>query len=386
MTASSAYPRFLFCAAVVVAALAVVAAGVGWVMSPDAFFRAYLHGWLLWLGVSLGSLAFLMIDKLLGGSWSLAIRRPAEAAALSLPLLAILFIPIAFAAFTGPLFPWADSKPWHDDPLLVHRRPYLNPPFFLARALFYAICWIMPAWILCRRKTSAEQAYAISGPCLLLYALTMGLFASTDWILSLEPHYKSTIFGFIAIVGQGVSAMCILIPATFFLHRQSAPACTISQDVWNDLGTVLMTVTMLWCYLVICQFVINWMGNTQAENRWYIHRLSYGWHTLSVVLVVIHLLLPLLLLLFRRVKRNSTALLTLCIVLLCARGLDGFLMINASGGDGPVPLLSRLSWLDFVMPIGIGAAWIAVFVLILQQRTPLIAHPDTEVGYALNPA
>jgi hypothetical protein len=214
----------------------------------------------------------------------------------------------------------------------------------------------------------------------------MGLFASTDWILSLEPHYKSTIFGFIAIVGQGVSAMCILIPATFFLHRQPAPACTISQDVWNDLGTVLLTVTMLWCYVVICQFVINWMGNTQAENRWYIHRLSYGWHTLSVVLVVIHLLLPLLLLLFRRVKRNPTALLTLCIVLLCARGLDGFLMINASGGDGPVPLLSRLSWLDFVMPIGIGAAWIAVFVLILQQRTPLIAHPDTEVGYALHPA
>jgi len=386
MSRLPAYSRFVLRALIAVAVLAVIAGGLGWVRSPQAFFRAYLHGWLLWLGVSLGSMAFLMIGNLLGGSWSIAIRRPAEAAAMALPLLAVLFIPIAFAAFNGPLFPWANSNPWQDDVLLVHRRPYLNPPFFLARAVIYGCCWMIPAWLLCRRDTSPIRACALSGPCLLLYVLLMGLFASTDWILSLETQYKSTVFGFIVVVGQAVSALCVLIPAAWLLTRGRTPSPLISADDWNDLGTVLLTVSMLWCYLVICQFVINWMGNTQAENRWYIHRLSYGWCVLSIVLVGIHLLLPLLLLLFRRVKRNPAALVALCIILLCARGLDGFLAINASGGDDPVPLLSRLSWLDFMMPLGIGAAWIAVFVLILLRRTPSIAHSHTEAGYALNTA
>jgi hypothetical protein len=388
MTASPAYPRFVLVAAILVAVLGAVAGAFGWIMWPELFFRAYLHGWLLWLGVSLGSLALLMIGNLLGGSWSMAIRRPAEAAALTLPLLAVLFLPIAFAALTGPLFPWANSNPWHEDALLVHRRPYLNPTFFLGRAIVYAGCWMIPAWLLCRRRTSPSTAYALSGPCLLLYVLTMGLFASTDWILSLEPHYKSTVFGLIVIVGQGVSAMCVLIPAAFLMTRAAVDgARLISADCWNDLGTVLLTVTMLWCYLVICQFVVNWMGNTQAENRWYLHRLSYGWYPLSVVLVGVHLVLPFLLLLFRRVKRNPKALLALCIVVLAARGLDGFITINASGGDDPVPLLSRLSWLDFAMPLGIGAAWLAVFLWLLERRPQPMAQPSMEeVGYAVNAA
>jgi hypothetical protein len=386
VTAAPLSSRVVLSVAIGFTALAVVAGGVGWVLSPQAFFRAYLHGWLLWLGVSLGSLAFLMIGNLLGGSWSLAIRRPAQAAALSLPLLAVLFIPIALAAFTGPLFPWASPNPWQDDPLLVHRRPYLNAPFFLARAVVYGSCWIIPAWLLCRRNLSTAKAYTLSGPCLLLYVLTMGLFASTDWILSLEPHYKSTVFGLIVIVGQAVSAMCVLIPVAFFITRSADPARTIPADVWNDLGTVLLTVTMLWCYLVICQFVINWMGNTQAENRWYIHRLSLGWYPLAVVLLGVHLLLPLVLLLFRRVKRNPVVLVALCCVLFLARGLDGFITINASGGDDAVPLASRFSWLDAVMPLGIGAAWIAVFIWNLRRRLTSSTASSMEVGHALDVA
>jgi hypothetical protein len=388
MTASPSpvHFRILLPLMIVVTALALVAGALGWVMCPQQFFRAYLHGWLLWLGVSLGSLAWLLMGNLLGGSWSMAIRRPAQAAALTLPLLAVLFIPIAVAAFTGTLFPWANSNPWQDDPLLVHRRPYLNAPFFLVRAGLYGCCWIVPAWLLCRRSTSPSKRYALSGPCLLLYVLTMGLFASTDWILSLEPHYKSTIFGLIVIVGQAVSAICLLIPVAFLLTRAAALLRIISADVWNDLGTILLAVTMLWCYLVICQFVINWMGNTQAENRWYIHRLSFGWGTLSVVLVAVHLVLPLLLLLFRRVKRNPTALLLLCVLLFGARGLDGFIMINASGGDDPVRLLSRFSWLDMVMPVGIGAAWFSGFLWMLKRLVNSTAQPSMEVGYALDAA
>jgi hypothetical protein len=135
-------------AALLAGGVGIAAAAVGWVFSPEAFFRAYLHSWLLWLGVSLGSLALTMVIALLGGSWGAAIDRPARAASMVLPLMAVLFVPIGVAAATGSLFPWAHAPSPADDPVEVLRRPYLNAPFFIARAVLYFVCWIGAAWLL----------------------------------------------------------------------------------------------------------------------------------------------------------------------------------------------------------------------------------------------
>lgn len=364
--------------------IALVAAGVGtaaiiagWISSPEAFYRAYLHGWLLWLGVSLGSMGLTMIIHLLGGSWGSSIRRLAEAAAMVLPLLAVLFIPIAIGAGLGFLFPWAHGNDWRSDPILVHRRPYLNLAFFLCRAAIFGFCWIGLAWLLWRWGRQQDESpdgpafrklYALSGPGLVLYILTMGLFAATDWILALEPHYKSTVFGLLVISGQGVSALCVLIAALFMLSRHGLLESTVNPDAWNDLASVLLTATMLWCYLVVCQFIVNWMGNTQDENHWYLQRMSHGWYPLNCLIAVLHLLLPLLLLLLRGLKRNPLALALICLMLFGARALVGFTMVNASGAD-PAPLLSaRFSWQDVVLPLAIGAGWVLGFIWMLDKR------------------
>ena len=371
----------------IVATLGMIAGAIGWLLSPEAFYRAYLHGWLLWLGVSLGSLGITTVIHLLNGNWGLPIRRLAEISAMLLPLLAILFIPIAFGVRHGTLFPWAHVLTAQDDPVLVHRQPYLNVSFFLVRSAIYAVCWIGSAWLLWSGShqitpVGVRRLYALSGPCLLLYLLTMGLFASTDWILSLEPHYKSTIFGLIIVVGQGVSALCVLIASLYLLTRNNVPANTVGRDVWNDLANVLLTATMLWCYLESCQFIINWMGNTQDENRWYLQRLSNGWLILSGLIVVFHLLLPLGMLLIRRVKRSPSALFALSVVLLVTRGVDGFWMINASGAD-PSPMLSaRFSWLDVVLPLAVGGIWVCGFIALLSRVPPVAEEAVLPAGAA----
>ena len=358
-------------ASLIAAGVGAVLALIGWVLSPEAFYRAYLHAWLLWLGVSLGAMALTLVIHLLGGSLAACIRRPAEAAAMVLPLMAVLFVPVALGA--SSLFPWAHGQDWRADPVLAHRHPYDNLPFFLARAAVYAVVWIGTAAVLWRGGRRGGSLRGFSGPALVLYVLTMGLFASTDWVLGLEPHYKSTVFGLILIAGQTVSALCVLIGTLAVLSRTVMDDGVASADDWNDLGTVLLTATMLYCYLVVCQFVINWMGDTQDDVHWYLQRTTNGWHAVSWLLVIFHLVLPLLLLTWRRVKRSPVALLAVCGVLLATRAVDGFWTINASGEDPTPLLLSRLSWLDVLLPATIGCGWAAAFVWLLGRR-PLAAE------------
>lgn len=368
--------------ALVVGGIGIVCAIIGWIATPESFYRAYLHSWLLWLDVSLGSLGITMLIHQLGGSWGFPLRRLAEAAAMVLPLLVILFIPIAVGA--GTLFPWGYHHPWQQNPILVQRHPYLNQGFFIGRAVIYAVCWLVLAilfWTASRKEhvngvtPRGGWLYVASGIGLVVYILTMGLFASTDWVMSMEPQYKSTAMGLIVILGQGVSGLCVVIAALALLCPRILPKDTVSADDWNDIGSVLLTITMLWCYLELCQFIINWMANLQNSNIWYFHRMHNGWFALSWVLVGLHLVLPLLVLMSRTVKRTPSAMLVVCVILLITRGIEGFWAINPSGSES-LPLLSaRFSWLDVVLPIGVGGLWVAAYTFVLERAPLLIERP-----------
>jgi hypothetical protein len=374
--------------AIIAAAIGEIALIVGWITTPAAFYRAYLHSWLLWFDVSAGCMGITMVIHLLGGAWGSAVRRLAEAAAMVLPVMAVLFLPILIAVATGSLYPWANSATWQTDPLLVHRRPYLNGSFFAERAILYSVIWIGLAWMLWRGSRRQDQSteahsgawlYPLSGFGLVVYVLTVGLFASTDWILSLQPDYKSTVFGLIIVTGQGVSGLCVVIAALAMMPANVLPRL-VEQDEWKDLGSVLLTFAMLWCYLVVCQFVVNWMGDDQEQVGWYFRRTQYGWDALSWMLVILLLIMPLLLLLFRSIKRSSRALMCIAIVLLATRGLEGFWAVNAGGID-PAPLLSeRFSWLDIVLPIGMGGAWILSFAWVLGRAPVMIDRRPAPEG------
>lgn len=364
---------------------------IGWAINPASFYRAYLHSWLLWLDVSLGAMGLVMVIHLVGGMWGLAIRRLAEAAAMVLPLMALLFLPIIVGVSFGLPFPWADPAQWQHDPVLTMRRALFNEPLFLLRAVLYGALWIWLAWKLWTGSRQADTAadgaalnrlYVLSGIGLVLYVLTMGLFASTDWVLSVEPHYYSTVFGLMIVAGQGVSALCVVIAALCLLSSRILPRHTISAEQWNDLGTILLTAAMLWCYLVVCQFIVNWMADTQDGNRWYLQRMNNGFWWISVIIVLLHLFMPLVLLLIRWVKQTPLLMLWICVVLLATRALEGFMLINPSG-ENPLPhLWERFSWLDVVLPIAIGGLWIAGFTFVLEQAPLQVERGPSALGAA----
>jgi hypothetical protein len=381
----------------VAVAVGVVSIIIGWIFSPIAFYRAYLHSWLLWTDVSLGCMGFTMVIHLLGGAWGMAVRRLAEAGAMVLPIMAVLFVPIAIAAVSGSLYPWADASTWHADPALVHKRPYTNAEFFIIRAVIYGVIWIALAWMLWHGSRLQERGaagdpaatdwlYPLSGVGMVVYVVSMGLFASTDWIMSLELDYKSTVFGMIIVAGQGVSALCVLIAALALLVTSDSPTRTghllprhLDSDEWQDLGSVLLTASMFLAYLVVCQFVVNWMGNDQPQVPWYYHRMNLGWYKLDWIMVALLLVMPLVLLLFREIKRRPRAMLIIAVLLLATRGLNEFTMTNAAGSEAMPMLRDRFSWLDVVLPIGIGGIWVLAFLWWLASGPVMLERqPEPE--------
>jgi hypothetical protein len=196
---------------------AAAACVVGAFLSPAQFLHSYLWSYMFFIGVTLGSMALNMLQFLTGGAWGIVIRRFCEAASRTLPLLAILFLPIVIGIPT--LYEWSNAAVVARDEVLRHKHAYLNVPFFLMRAAIYFLGWMVLSHLL--NKWSREQdetgsralnrrLQLISGPGLIWWGLSV-TFMSIDWILSLNPHWFSTIFGLLFMAGQGLNAMAFLI-------------------------------------------------------------------------------------------------------------------------------------------------------------------------------
>ena len=270
--------------AVIVSVIALILVIIGAVMNPPVFFRAWLMAWLLWLGVALGSLALQMLQFLSGGQWGVVSRRVFEAAGQTLPLLAILFIPILFGM--GILYPWTHPDLVAGDAVLQHKHAYLNVPFFVIRAILYFVIWIGTAALVSRAGDHQDEpgarsrASAYSGLGLVLYFFTM-TFAATDWAQSLQPHWYSTIWGFLFIVGQGLSAMSLGICAILLLAQWPPMLGIVRERHMHDLGKLLFMFVMLWAYLSFSQLLIIWAGNLPEEIPWYVERLATNWAGVS---------------------------------------------------------------------------------------------------------
>ena len=343
----------------------------------EQFFRSYLVGYLLWLGVALGAMAFLMLHHLAGGRWGFAIRRLLEAAAGTLPLLAILFVPLLFGI--KDLYSWARPEVVAGDPYLEHKAAYLNVPFFVARAAIYFGIWILLGTLLNRWSEEQDRTadpgvlrrlQILGAPGLGLYALTVSL-AAVDWAMSLEPHWFSTIYGMLFMVGQVLAALAFVTLVAARLVKHGALADVAGAQPFHDLGTLLFAFVMIWAYISFSQFLIIWSGNIPEEIPWYISRMGGGWQAIAVALVVFHFALPFLLLLSRDIKRNPGRLAAVAAVIFALRLLDLFWVI-APAFHGTV---LRVHWLDLVAPVGIGGVWLAAFVSILKSR-PLVPLHD----------
>ena len=258
-------------------------------MNPAQFVRSFLPAYLWLLSVTLGSLGLAMVHQVSGGAWGVVIRRILGAATRTLPLLTILFIPIALGLHS--LYPWADAAHVADDPILQWKQPYLNVPFFLARAAVYFAAWNVIAYLL--NKWSVEQdetgdptiprkMQVLSAGGLLAYGLTI-TFASFDWLMSLEPHWFSTIYGVLVMGGQALSAMAFAIVVLAWLVRRAPFNELITANHFHDLGNLMMGFTMLWTYFGFSQYLIIWAANIPEETEWYLHRTGHGWQYMALV-------------------------------------------------------------------------------------------------------
>ena len=349
--------------------------------SPAQFFRSYLVGYLFALGVTLGCLGLLMLQHLTGGHWGVMIRRPLESATRTLPLLAVLFVPLGFGlrqlyAWTGPM----------EKPLSRFQMSYLTIPGFLTRAAIYFAIWILlmlllNSWSL-QQDARPERALRrklqmLSGPGIVLYVFTM-TFAAVDWVMSLSPHWSSTIYGFLFVGGQAVSAMALMI-AVAVLLAQSEPMSGILQPRHlHDLGKLLLAFVMLWAYFAFSQLLIIWAGNLPEEIPFYVKRLRGGWGALGVLILLFHFALPFFLLLSRDLKRSARLLPRLAIAVIFMRLVDLFWMTAPEFS----PDAFRVHWMDVAAPAGIGGIWLAYFAWQLKGR-PLLPLGDPELAEAI---
>jgi hypothetical protein len=356
-------------------ALAVGVAGVlaciaGYFFDAQQFLRAYLVAFLFWAGTALGSLGLLMLHHLVGGAWGMLTRRILESATRTLPLVAVLLLPVLFNL--PQLYKWARPDVVAHDPLIQHKAAYLNPVSFTARAALYFAIWIALTFLL--NKWAAEQdshgpdysrkkLRQLSGPGIIFFFLSV-TFAAVDWIMSLDPHWYSTIFGILYIVGAGLGALAMAIIGLHLMATREPMHGLVKVDHFHDLGKLMFALTMFWAYVNVSQFLIIWSGNLPEETIYYSTRFTGAWLTIAGIILVLHFVLPFSLLLFRWTKKNMRVLALICALLFVMRLVDLFWVVAPNFLETHF----TLNWMDIVAPVALGGVWLGYFARQMKRR------------------
>jgi hypothetical protein len=359
----------------IAAIVGIVLAAVGVALTDlDRFYQAYLVAYVFWLGVALGSMALLMVQHLSGGAWGVVIRRPLEAAASTIPAMAVLFLPIVFGMHS--LFEWTHEGAL-DDPVIAAKAPYLNTPFFLARAAFYFVIWIGISQLLLKWSKEQDQTgdpaivdkfSYLSGGGLVAYALTIN-FAMTDWVMSVNPHWFSTVWGPLFMVGQALAAMALAINVLVMLMGSAPMDRILNANHFHDLGKFLFAFLMLWAYLTFSQFLIIYSANLMEEVPHYLARWQGGFQYVTIALIVLHFIVPYALLLSRDVKRGINRLRLIAAWLIIMRIVDHYWQLAPEFHDS-----LTFSVIDLAMPIALGGIFLTLFAMRLKSQPLLPVH------------
>lgn len=355
------------------------------VVRPDEFYRGYLLGFMCWLGVALGSMAILMIRHLTGGGWGMVIRRILGAAMRTLPLLAILFIPVILGIHH--LYIWARPLDQVADKHLREHleditKTYLTTKGFVIRAVFYFFIWNVLSYLLSywSRQTdrpgapdNTQKFKAVAGPGLILYGFTIS-FAAIDWVMSLDPSWISTIFGLIILIGEVLSAMCFAVVVERILFNYKPMSEMLKPDFVHDHGKWMLAFIMVWAYFSFSQWLIIWAGNLPSEITFYLKRLSFGWGWVALVLPLFHFALPFVILLSRPFKRDIRRLVWVAVWLMLMRWIDLFWIIEPNFSKTFTVTIA-----DIVVPIAIGGFWLAYFFRNLGALPLLPAYDPSAV-------
>jgi hypothetical protein len=342
-------------------------------------FQSYLFSYIFWFSIPLGCMALLMMHHLTGGWWGYPIRRLLEAGTRTCLVMAALFLPVLLGI--NRLYSWAQwatDKP--TDPSLHFKVMYLTRNFFAVRSVIYFAIWLTIVHFL--NKWSAEQdatgdtrlasiLEAFSGPGLILWGIAV-TYSAIDWVMSIEPLWFSTIYGFLFMIVEALVAMALVIFVLRLLSDSEPLKNVVTASQFNDLGNLMLAFVMLWAYLSFSQFLIIWAGNLKDEIPWYMARAFGGWGALAVFLMIMHFAVPFLLLLQRGVKRRLHVLSIVSGMLVVLTLVDVYwLIVPAFGSERKSP---QFHWSDLFAVIGIGGIWVGTYVWQLKKMPLLPVH------------
>lgn len=371
-------------AAAVVAFAAALALGLLSAQGWRGFFFAYLHAWTYFASLALGALFFVMLQHLTNAGWSVVVRRLAESMASTLPLLALLFLPIA--AGVGELFHWSHAEEVAADPLLQWKSAYLNTPFFLIRCALYLGVWAWLARFFVGRSlaqdASGDVAHTLAmrrraAPGMFLFAFSV-TFAAFDLLMSLDPHWYSTMLGVYYFAGGAVGFFAALIIFAYLVQRAGFLRRAITREHYHDLGKLLFAFTVFWAYISFSQYMLMWYANIPEETLFYLHRQEHGWGWVGLALVFGHFLLPFLVLLSRGPKRRKGMLAAAAGWLLVMHWLDLYWFV--------IPVQSEhaaVNWASLALAVGFAGVliarllWGARSVSLVPEKDPRLAESLT---------
>ena len=364
--------------------LALVISLAGLFMDPAHFWQSYLFAFIFWSGLALGCLGIFFLHNVVGGNWGVAIRRLVESGVQTLPLILVFAIPLFFAL--GTLYKWTDAGYRAEHFATGHKAAYLNPTWFIIRTLLYFAIWLFSGLRILKMANEHDRTgdpalfrriKARSAPALLVFVVTTTL-AFIDWIMSLEPDWYSTIYGWMFTVGEVLLTFSFLVAVLVLLSKREPFASFLTRQHYHDIGNLMLAFTMLWAYMSFSQFLIIWAENLPDEIPWYVRRFSGGWGYIAWTIAIFHFFVPFFLLLLRFVKKNPTRLRTLAVWIIIMHILDVFWIVGPAFRQRGL----EVYWTDLVALIGLGGVWLAFFIYNLKAR-PLLASRDPRDTYSL---
>lgn len=359
-----------------VGVLGVVACLVGVSGNPVAAFGSYHAAYMLYLALALGSLAFVLIHHVTGARWGVVLRRIAEAVASTLPLFVILFVPVLLGK--NHLFEWMRPEVAASDKLIQEKAGYLNVPFFLVRAVFYFAVWTFFSTRLAKLSQAQDggngEAYLakmkrLTAPAILLFALSI-TFAAFDWLMSVSPHWFSTMFGVYYFAGAFQAGLALLILVTFAIRRTGLLQGIVSVEHMHDMGKFLFAFTVFYAYIAFCQYFLIWYANIPEETFWYLERWEGGWAGTALTMVFTTFVIPFLILLGREPKRRAGPLIAASLIVLIGRAIEMYWMVMPSLKVGPT-----MPWTTLAALVGIGGLFLGTIAWRLG-KAPLIPIGD----------
>ncbi len=368
--------------------------GAGLLMGNVEYaLRGWLLGFIFWAGIGIGGLGILHLQYLTGGAWGVVIRRVVEACTRTLPILAILFIPIGVGVYH--LYEWANIP---NDPFILARGIYLQPPWWAARAVLYFglfsfMGYMFNKWSRLQDESETYEesakhlgsATAFAGPSIIFYVFII-TFASVDWMMTLEPHWFSTMWGFLFVAGWALSCFCFAVAILAYLNDKAPLDRVLGKRHFHDIGKLMLALVMVWAYFNFSQYLIIWSGNLTEETPYFLARSQGVWGAIGLLLIIFHFAFPFLILLMQDFKRKAKWLAALAIFILFMRLLDMFYIIGPSPMIGEIAdhevhkvimlhVPFRFSIWYVVGPIATGGLWLWWFFKELKSR-PLVPFKD----------